>query len=502
MAAAWTRSEVVGAAFLPADGIANPTDVTQALAAAARLRGGQIFEHTAVTDVLTRRRPGHRRPHRARATSPARSSSTAPGCGPASSGARSGVHDPAPRRRALLPRDRAGPGPAAGPARPALPGRHRLLPRGRRQAHGRVLRARRQAVGDARDPGRRRVRARCPRTGTTSRPYVEMAARRVPLLATSASSSSSTAPRASPRTIATSWARRRAWTATSSPPASTRSASSPGRGAGRAVADWIVDGHPPMDLSEVDIRRFMPFQANRRYLHDRTTETLGLLYDMHWPFRQVETARGVRRSAVPRSRWRQHGACFGETAGWERANWYATAGRGAALRVQLRPPELVRRRRRRSTGPCAEAVGIFDQTLVRQDPRPGARRGGRAQPHLRQRRRGRARPDRLHPVAQRSGRDRGRRHGHAPRRDERSWWSALRPTSSATSTGCRRHIPPDARCVATDVTVGLRGAERHGTALARAAGAGVTGRPLERGLPVRDVARDRPRLRARPRVRG
>ena len=72
-------------------------------------------------------------------------------------------------------------------------------------------------------------------------------------------------------------------------------------GAGKVLADWIVDGHPPMDLWDVDIRRIMPFQRNRRYLKDRTVEALGLLYAMHWPFRQPESARGVRRSALARS---------------------------------------------------------------------------------------------------------------------------------------------------------------------------------------------------------
>jgi 4-methylaminobutanoate oxidase (formaldehyde-forming) len=96
-------------------------------------------------------------------------------------------------------------------------------------------------------------------------------------------------------------------------------------GAGKVLADWIVDGHPPMDLWDVDIRRMMPFQRNRRYLHDRTVEALGLLYAMHWPFRQPETARGVRRSAL-HDRLAARGACFGETAGWERANWFAPPG--------------------------------------------------------------------------------------------------------------------------------------------------------------------------------
>jgi len=96
-------------------------------------------------------------------------------------------------------------------------------------------------------------------------------------------------------------------------------------GAGKVLADWIVKGHPPMDLWDVDVRRMMPFQANARYLHDRVSESLGLLYAMHWPFRQYETSRGVRRSPF-HDRLAGRGACFGETAGWERPNWFAPEG--------------------------------------------------------------------------------------------------------------------------------------------------------------------------------
>jgi glycine cleavage system T protein len=96
-------------------------------------------------------------------------------------------------------------------------------------------------------------------------------------------------------------------------------------GAGKVLADWIIDGRPPMDLWDVDIRRMHPFQRNRNYLHDRTVESLGLLYAMHWPYRQAATARGVRRSAL-HDRLAASGACFGEVAGWERANWFAPDG--------------------------------------------------------------------------------------------------------------------------------------------------------------------------------
>jgi 4-methylaminobutanoate oxidase (formaldehyde-forming) len=93
-------------------------------------------------------------------------------------------------------------------------------------------------------------------------------------------------------------------------------------GAGMALARWIADGAPPFDLWEVDIRRAMPFQRNRRYLRARVTETLGLLYADHWPYRQMATARGVRRSPVHHL-LAERGARFGEVAGWERANWFA-----------------------------------------------------------------------------------------------------------------------------------------------------------------------------------
>ncbi len=96
-------------------------------------------------------------------------------------------------------------------------------------------------------------------------------------------------------------------------------------GAGKALAQWIHDRRPPVDLADVDVRRMHPFQSTKAYLHDRTVETLGLLYAMHWPFRQVETARHVRRSPF-HERLLAKGAVMGEVAGWERPNWYAPAG--------------------------------------------------------------------------------------------------------------------------------------------------------------------------------
>ena len=131
-------------------------------------------------------------------------------------------------------------------------------------------------------------------------------------------------------------------------------------GAGQAVAEWIAGGEPPMDLWDVDIRRFGAFQSNPHYLHDRTVEMVGLLYAMHWPFRQPVTARGVRRSVL-HDRLAAGGACFGVVMGWERANWYAPPGMKAEYVYSYGRPNWF---------PCAadehravrEAVGLFDQS--------------------------------------------------------------------------------------------------------------------------------------------
>ena len=85
------------------------------------------------------------------------------------------------------------------------------------------------------------------------------------------------------------------------------------------------DGQKPFDLGDVDISRMHPFQGNKHYLFERSKETLGLLYADHFPFRQKETARGVRRSPF-HSYLKDHGAVFGELAGWERANWFSEEG--------------------------------------------------------------------------------------------------------------------------------------------------------------------------------
>lgn len=96
-------------------------------------------------------------------------------------------------------------------------------------------------------------------------------------------------------------------------------------GIGKVMAEWMQAGYPPVDLWEVDVRRNMRFQGNRKYLQTRVSESLGLLYATHWPYRQYTTARGVRKSAL-HDRLVARGACHGEAFGWERPNWYAPEG--------------------------------------------------------------------------------------------------------------------------------------------------------------------------------
>jgi 4-methylaminobutanoate oxidase (formaldehyde-forming) len=108
-------------------------------------------------------------------------------------------------------------------------------------------------------------------------------------------------------------------------------------GVGKALADWIRDRRPPVELMDVDVRRMQYFQGNRKYLEDRSTETLGLLFDMHWPSRQFETARGIRRSPFHR-RLTDLGAWMTEAAGWERPGFFATPGATPEIRYSYNRP--------------------------------------------------------------------------------------------------------------------------------------------------------------------
>jgi heterotetrameric sarcosine oxidase gamma subunit len=108
-------------------------------------------------------------------------------------------------------------------------------------------------------------------------------------------------------------------------------------GAGRALAEWIVNGDATTDLTAVDIRRFARFNGNNQWLRDRVGEVLGLHYAVPWPNREMTTARPFRRSPLYHL-LESANACFGSRMGWERANVFAPAGEKPAIEYSWTKP--------------------------------------------------------------------------------------------------------------------------------------------------------------------
>jgi sarcosine dehydrogenase len=98
-----------------------------------------------------------------------------------------------------------------------------------------------------------------------------------------------------------------------------------GGGAGRMMAEWIIEGEPSLDIWPLDIRRFGPHHKSRVYNVERTREIYGKHYTIHWPHEEHESARGVRRSPLYYL-LKEKGAVYGAKYGWERANWFAPEG--------------------------------------------------------------------------------------------------------------------------------------------------------------------------------
>ena len=262
--------------------------------------GRRVVEHTRVIDVLRRGRPRHRRRAPTPATSRPRYVVNCAGQW-AQGGRRDGRRRPCrctppststsspTRSRACTPTCRCCATPTA-------------TPTSRRRS------AASSSAGSSPRPSRGCRRTRSPtrsssscsrRTGSTSRSLMDNAVLRVPALerdrdpqvlqrsrelhARTTSSSSARRPRCAGFFVGAGF--------------NSVGIASAG-GAGRALAEWIVEGEPTIDLTSVDIRRFAPFNGNNRWLHDRVGEVLGLHYESRGP-----TARCVRRgrSAARRS---------------------------------------------------------------------------------------------------------------------------------------------------------------------------------------------------------
>jgi len=130
-------------------------------------------------------------------------------------------------------------------------------------------------------------------------------------------------------------------------------------GAGRLIAQWIIQGEPSTDLWDVDIRRFGAFTGNRKALFERTAETLGLHYAMRWPRQELETARPLRTSPLYDTLVAK-GAEFGSKNGWERVNYFRPDGMAAPGHVLGKPHWLQwMAQEQRAT---RETVALYDQS--------------------------------------------------------------------------------------------------------------------------------------------
>jgi sarcosine dehydrogenase len=133
-------------------------------------------------------------------------------------------------------------------------------------------------------------------------------------------------------------------------------------GAGMALAEWVAKGEPPFDLWPVDIRRFGKNHLDTNWVRKRTLEAYAKHYAMAWPYEEYRSGRPMRRSPLY-DRLKGEGACFGEKLGWERPNWFAdfANGENAEDRYSYERQnwfEAVAREHKA----CRERVAVFDQT--------------------------------------------------------------------------------------------------------------------------------------------
>lgn len=133
-----------------------------------------------------------------------------------------------------------------------------------------------------------------------------------------------------------------------------------GGGAGWVLAQWAVDGEAPLDLWVVDIRRFSNLHRDRQWVSDRTLEAYGKHYTIGFPHEEYESGRPYIVSPLY-ERLKRHGAVFGSKLGWERPNWFAPQG--------MEAKDIYSMGRQNWFAPVGDehehvrkAVGIFDQS--------------------------------------------------------------------------------------------------------------------------------------------
>lgn len=143
-----------------------------------------------------------------------------------------------------------------------------------------------------------------------------------------------------------------------------------GGGAGWVLAQWVVDGEAPLDLWVVDIRRFSDLHRDRQWVRDRTLEAYGKHYTIGFPHEEYATGR-PRIVSPLYERLQKHRAVFGSKLGWERPNWFAPEG--------VEPNDIYSMGRQNWFSPVGdehrhvrEHVGIFDQSSFAKYEMTGA----------------------------------------------------------------------------------------------------------------------------------
>ena len=133
-----------------------------------------------------------------------------------------------------------------------------------------------------------------------------------------------------------------------------------GGGAGMALAEWVANGTPPYDLWPVDIRRFGRPHRDEDWVRTRTLEAYGKHYTMAWPSEEHDSGRPCRRSPLYDTLL-NNGAVFGEKLGWERPNWFAQEGEEARDIYTFDRPNWHNPVAREHKA-AREAAVLFDQT--------------------------------------------------------------------------------------------------------------------------------------------
>ncbi len=135
-----------------------------------------------------------------------------------------------------------------------------------------------------------------------------------------------------------------------------------GGGAGRALAEWVIDGEPTLDLTSVDVRRFAGVRNSLRLLRERAAENLSAHYDIAFPGRTFATGRGLRLTPLHRE-LEARGAHFVERSGWERAAWFKPKGQDVEPELSFDRPAwfaCVAAEHRA----VREGVGVIDQSTL------------------------------------------------------------------------------------------------------------------------------------------